>query len=44
MVHPWRLSDSMRQSSQEVEEQLQAELKAIETFLESHGLPVKKRP
>jgi hypothetical protein len=42
MVHPWRLSDSMRQSSQEVEEQLQAELKAIETFLESHGLPVKK--
>ena len=42
IVHPWRLSDSMRQSSQEVEEQLQAELKAIETFLESHGLPVKK--
>lgn len=42
IVHPWRLSDSMRQSAQEVEEQLQAELKAIETFLESHGLPVKK--
>jgi hypothetical protein len=42
IVHPWRLSDSMRQSSQEVEEQLQAELQAIETFLETHGLPVKK--
>ena len=42
IVHPWRLSDSMRQSSKDVEEQLQAELKAIETFLESHGLPVKK--
>jgi hypothetical protein len=41
IVHPWRLSDSMRQSSQEVEEQLQGELQAIETFLESHGLPVK---
>ena len=42
IVHPWRLSDSRRQSSQAVEEQLQAELQAIETFLESHGLPVKK--
>jgi hypothetical protein len=42
IVHPWRLSDSMRQTSQEVEEQLQGELKAIETFLETHGLPVKK--
>jgi hypothetical protein len=41
IVHPWRLSDSMRQSSKDVEEQLQAELKAIETFLESHGLPVQ---
>jgi hypothetical protein len=42
IVHPWRLSDSMRQSSKDVEEQLQAELKTIEMFLESHGLPVKK--
>ena len=42
LVHPWRLSDSMCQTSKDVEEQLQAELKAIETFLESHGLPVKK--
>ena len=42
IVHPWRLSDSMRQNAKDVEEQLQAELKAIETFLESHELPVKK--
>lgn len=42
IVHPWRLSDSRRQSSKDVEEQLQDELKAIETFLETHGLPVKK--
>src|ERR687895_2359932 len=42
IVHPWRLSDSRRQTSQEVEEQLQGELKTIETFLETHGLPVKK--
>ena len=42
MVHPWRLSASRRQTSQEVAEQLQGELKTIETFLETHGLPVKK--
>jgi len=42
IVHPWRFSDSMRQSSKEVEEQLQGELKAIETFLKSHELPVKQ--
>jgi hypothetical protein len=42
IVHPWRLSDSRRQSSKDVEEQWQAELKGIETFLETHGLPAKK--
>jgi len=42
IVHPWRFSGSRRQSSQEVEEQLQAELQAIETFQERHGLPTKK--
>ena len=42
IVHPWRLSDSRRQSSREVEEQLQAELKAIQTWLEINRLPVKK--
>jgi Family of unknown function (DUF6399)/IclR helix-turn-helix domain len=41
-LHPWRLSDSIRQTSKEVEEQLRAELKAIETFLETNGLPTKQ--
>jgi Family of unknown function (DUF6399)/IclR helix-turn-helix domain len=43
IVHPWRLSDSMRQSSKEVEEQLQGELQAIKTWLETNGLAVKKK-
>ena len=43
-MHPWRLVDSIRQTSQEVEEQLRAELKAIETLLEANGLPRKKDP
>jgi Family of unknown function (DUF6399) len=34
--------DSTRQTSQEVERQWQAELQALETLLETHGLPVKK--
>ena len=42
ILHPWRLVDSIRQTSQEVEEQLRAELKAIETLLETNGLPRKK--
>ena len=42
IVPPWRLSDAKCQTSQEVEEPLQGELKAIETFLETHGLAVKK--
>jgi len=42
ILHPWRLSDSIRQTSKEVEEQLRAELQAIETLLETNGLPVKK--
>jgi hypothetical protein len=41
ILHPWRLVDSLRQTSKEVEEQLQAELKAIETLLETNGLPRK---
>jgi Family of unknown function (DUF6399)/IclR helix-turn-helix domain len=43
ILHPWRLMDSTRQTSQEVEEQLRAELQALETLLETHGLPVKQR-
>jgi len=39
---PWRLTDSIRQTSKEVEEQLQAELQAIETVLETNERPVKK--
>jgi hypothetical protein len=42
ILHPWRLTDSIRQTSKAVEEQLQAELQAIETLLESNGLPLKK--
>jgi hypothetical protein len=40
-VHPWRLLDSTRQTSQEVAGQLQAEIVALATLLETHGLPVK---
>lgn len=42
ILHPWRLLDSIRQTSKEVEEQLGAELQAIETLLETNGLPMKK--
>jgi hypothetical protein len=35
LMHPWRLVDSTRQTSQEVAYQLRAELQAIETLLES---------
>jgi Family of unknown function (DUF6399)/IclR helix-turn-helix domain len=42
LLHPWRLADSKRQTSQEVEEQLRAELKAIQTLLETNGLPIKQ--
>jgi Family of unknown function (DUF6399)/IclR helix-turn-helix domain len=42
ILHPWRLVDSTRQTSKEVEEQLRAELEAIETLLETNGLPMKQ--
>src|SRR6266581_1106859 len=42
IMHPWRLVDSTRQTSQAVERQLQAELQALETLLETNGLPVKQ--
>jgi uncharacterized protein DUF6399/IclR-like helix-turn-helix domain-containing protein len=42
ILHPWRLLDSIRQTSKEVEEQLRAELKVIETLLETNGLPRKQ--
>jgi uncharacterized protein DUF6399/IclR-like helix-turn-helix domain-containing protein len=42
IVHPWRLVDATRQTSQEVERQLHIEIQGLETLLETHGLPVKK--
>jgi len=44
ILHPWRLADSIRQTSREVEEQLRAELQAIKTLLETNGLPRKTDP
>jgi len=40
---PWRLFDSTRQTSAEVERQLQTKIEAIEACVETHGLPVKKK-
>jgi hypothetical protein len=42
LLHPWRLVDSIRQTSKVVEEQLRAELEASETLLETNGLPRKQ--
>ena len=42
-VHPWRVTDSTPQSSQEVEAQLAAEVAALQELLESHGLAVKPK-
>jgi len=41
-VHPWRLLDSTRQTSQEVERQLQAEIAALATLIDTNGLPGKQ--
>jgi hypothetical protein len=40
-VHPWRLLDATRQTSQEVARQLQAEIAALATLIDTNGLPVK---
>jgi DNA-binding transcriptional ArsR family regulator len=42
-LHPWRLEDVSRQTSQTVEHRLQAEVTALETLIASHGLPAKKK-
>jgi hypothetical protein len=42
LLHPWRLVASIRQTSKEVEAQWRVERKAIETLLETKGLPKKK--
>ena len=43
ILHPWRLLDSTFQTSEEVERRLHAEIDAIEAFIETHGLPAKKK-
>jgi hypothetical protein len=43
IVHPWRLVDATRQTSEDVERQLHAEINALETLVATNGLPVKKQ-
>jgi hypothetical protein len=43
IVHPWRIFNSTPQTSQEVESRLHAEIDAITAFIETHGLPAKKK-
>src|SRR2546425_9217046 len=43
LVHPWRLVDSTRQTSADVERQLHAETRAIEVLITTSGVPVKKK-
>jgi len=43
IMHPWRLMDATRQTSQEVEHQLHVELQGLETLLAANGLPVQQR-
>ena len=40
-LHPWCLVDATRQTSQEVERQLYVEIQALETLLDTNGVPVK---
>src|SRR5215813_11844156 len=42
ILHPWCLVDATRQTSLAVEQQLRAELQALEALLATNGLPVKK--
>jgi hypothetical protein len=42
-LHPWCLEDVTRQTSQQGEHRLQAEVTALETLIVSHGLPAKKK-
>jgi hypothetical protein len=43
IVHPWRLVDSTMPTSQDVEKRLQAEVTAMETLVETPGVPLKKK-
>lgn len=42
LMHPWRVSDAIRQTSHAVECQMQAEVAALATLVDTHGLPLKK--
>jgi hypothetical protein len=42
IVHPWRVSESIPQDAQEVQQRLEGQLKAFEDFIETAGLPQKK--
>jgi DNA-binding transcriptional ArsR family regulator len=42
IMHPWHLTDSTRQTSQEVEHQLHGALQELETLLVTNALPVKQ--
>jgi Family of unknown function (DUF6399) len=42
-VHPWRVKDSMPQSSREVQAQVAAEVAVLQELLEANGLPLKKK-
>ena len=42
IMHPWRLVGSIPQTSHEVEAHLQAEVAALETLLDTQGVPIKK--
>jgi hypothetical protein len=43
IVHPWQIEASTPQNSKEVEQRLTAEIDALEHFMETTGLPVKKQ-
>ena len=43
LVHPWRLVDSTRQTSEAVERQLHAETRAIAGCIARHGVPGKQK-
>jgi hypothetical protein len=43
LIHPWRICDSTRQTSEEVACQLKAEIDAIDVCIDTQGLPIKKK-
>ena len=43
IMHPWRVVDSTRQTSADVERLLRAEIVALEALVTTNGVPVKKK-